>query len=359
MSSPRYRLVTGKFYARFDERSNSHQPQPDGDTIRFVPDNPLVLSDPTKFKRFGFQGPAVTEFGISIRFEGIDALETHFSVSGSSARTLHQHLGLANDARDKLLELLGFAEVKFDDANHPNVITAAKNNPAKGFALVNGVDANGRLIGFVYAGAPGDVDPELAKLEEKGRPKGEDGHPPVLGLPSPMLAFLTPDVMKKSVNWQLIDAGLVYAELYTSLPLDLMRVIADRVRQLRASLPAGTIWPLEAVNTNRELSWNKTMNGLEDLVIFPKLFRRLSQYAADISLQQNKQQFSKWLRDEKHLLDRDDRLLLPPASQYAAPPFCEFGNLHDIIEISHESDSELTFRLAHNPEDVIVLPDSV
>jgi hypothetical protein len=194
MSEPRYKLVTGKFYARFDERRASDQPQPDGDTVRFVPDNPFALISSDRFKRYGFRGPDIREFGISIRFEGIDALETHFLVKGiSPARELHQNLPLANAARDKLLELLGFTEVVFDDGN-PNVIDTVKNNPVSGFVIANGIDGNGRLLGFAYSGPTGAVDPKLEEAEKKGLPKSESG-PVILGRPNPQPIFLTSEIM--------------------------------------------------------------------------------------------------------------------------------------------------------------------
>jgi hypothetical protein len=356
MSGPRYHLVTGNFYARFEERKLNQQPEPDGDTIRFVPDNPFDLMDSKKFQRYGFRGPDVDEFGINIRFEGIDALETHYMVSGDSTADRHQNLALAQAARTMLLELLGFTNIVFGEGDQANKIVSVSNNPARGFVLANGIDGNGRLLGFVYGGPTGNVSAELAELEERGKPKSEAG-PVVLGLPTPLPFFLTPDVMKLSINWRLIDAGLAYAELYTSLPLALLRVLAARVRELRRNPVANTIWSQETLGVNAVFIWDKRIETLEDKVIFPKIFRRFAQYAVDN--QRKRQAFGKWLRDERYLLDRDDRLMLPPANLDGDPPFCEFGNLHDVLTIVEELENSLTLKLFTNPEDVIVLPDGV
>lgn len=356
MSEPRYRLVTGNFYARFDERKLSQQPEPDGDTVRFVPDNPFDLMDPANFKRYGFRDPDIDEFGINIRFEGIDALETHFQVKGESSAHYHQNLSLAQAARDRLLDLLGFRNIVYGAGQEANKIISVDNNPAPGFVLANGIDGNGRLLGFVYSGATEDYDTALKNIEEQGKPISEAG-PVKLGLPTPLPYFLKPEVMKFSINWKLVDAGLVYAELYTSLPLTLLRVVAERIRALRQTPPANTIWGQESIGKGFDFVWDKKVETLEDKVIFPKIFRRLAQYAADNK--QKHQKFASWLCDEKYRLDRDDRLLLPPTQAGGAPPYCEFGNLHDMFTIRHESNTTLTLRLAINPEDVIVLPDGV
>lgn len=356
MSEPRYRLVTGSFYARFDERKLSQQPEPDGDTIRFVPDNPFDLGDSTKFKRYGFRGPDVDEFGISIRFEGIDALETHYPVKGDSSRYRHQNLPLAQAARTMVLDMLGFKNVVYGTGQNANRITSVSNNPVRGFVLANGIDGNGRLLGFVYSGVTSNVDAELKRIEDQGKPVSEAG-PVTLGLPTPLPYFLTPEVMKLSINWKLIDAGLVYAEFYTSLPLALLRVLAARIRELRKIPPTNTIWTQESLGTNLAFVWDKQIESLEDKVVCPKIFRRLAQYAADNK--HHKQDFPKWLRDEDYRLARDDRLLLPPAQSVGDPPYCEFGNLHDVLTIQDESPTSLKLQLSVNPEDVIVLPDGV
>ncbi|MBN9273418.1 MAG: hypothetical protein J0J15_24860, partial [Mesorhizobium sp.] len=49
---------------------------------------------------------------IAVRYEGIDALETHF-------RETHQELGFANAARDENLRLLGFENVVYS-SDSPN-----------------------------------------------------------------------------------------------------------------------------------------------------------------------------------------------------------------------------------------------
>jgi hypothetical protein len=177
-----------------------------------------------------------------------------------------------------------------------------------------------------------------------------------------MAVFLDARLMEKSVNWGLIDAGLAYAELYTSMPLDLIRHMARRVRELRASPPPNCLWGQETVAVGRPFVWDKRIGSLSDSVMFPKLFRRLVEYAHYLGTitSGSRPQFMSWLREERFARDRDDRLLLPPRPGNADPPNCEFGNLHDLLELhGRETVDRIELSLRHNPEDVIVLPDNV
>lgn len=352
----RYRLIAGQFYLRFEELTQPKQPQPDGDTVRFVPDNPFPFFEPKIIRRYGTAEPDLSNFGINVRFEGIDALETHFSKGASGFR--HQNLALATAARDAMLRGLGFTGVVFD-AEYPYTVRSADQNPVPGYVIANGVEQNGRLLGFVYAGQPtGFPEYDRWKQSQQGAPRPASRP----ALPPTPLVFVDRPLLERSVNWQLIDAGLAYAELYTSMPLDLARHMARRVRQLRAEPPAGSIWSQEDLALGKSYVWDKRIASLEDLVMFPKLFRRLVDYAQALSTARSpgKIKLMDWLRDASFARERDDRLLLPPEPGNADLPSCEFGNLHDLIEVRGEdADKRVELALKHNPEDVIVLPDNV
>ena len=76
--------------------------QPDGDSIRFTPDDPAkwdLITGPNRVKR-NASGSA------QLRLDAIDALETHYG----SPRT-HQRLGLAHAAAAELLDWLSFSNV--------------------------------------------------------------------------------------------------------------------------------------------------------------------------------------------------------------------------------------------------------
>lgn len=352
----RYHLLTGQFFIRFDELPQKSQPQPDGDTVRFVPDNPFPFFNPSIIRRYGSTGPDLSNFGISVRLEGVDALETHFSKNGSPIT--HQNLALAKAARDTMLRNLGFTNIVFDP-DFDYTIKSADNNPSRGYVIANGVEQNGRLLGFGYPGEPDGI-PEYDKWKqsEQGTP-----HPASRpSLPPALPIFVDTKLMEKSVNWMLIDAGLAYAELYTSMPLDLLRHMAKRVRELRNQPPANGIWGHESVAVGQRFVWDKQIASLSESVMFPKLFRRLVEYAHYVATtkSRSKPRFMAWLREANFARDRDDRLLLPPLPGNIDPPNCEFGNLHDLIEVhGNEAAERLEISLKHNPEDVIVLPDNV
>ena len=99
--------------------------------------------------------PRFTQTGITtIRFEGIDALETHFSVEGDE---YHQEMDLALEARDALLEEAGFGRIEYFD-DKPFKVRAVENHPIRGYLLSNGLDTYGRTIAFVYTGDLNQVD---------------------------------------------------------------------------------------------------------------------------------------------------------------------------------------------------------
>ena len=142
-----YTLLKGQFVIRYPDLPRSG-PEPDGDTIKFLPDSPdIVLNLP----RISGRAPQINARGISVRLEAIDALETHFQQT-------HQELGGVNKARDQLLEHLGFRNVVYWD-DLPNKVESADADSLEGFVLSNGMDANGRMIGFVYKGVSERDDP--------------------------------------------------------------------------------------------------------------------------------------------------------------------------------------------------------
>jgi hypothetical protein len=297
---PRYTLITGEYHIFYPDIPRNG-PQPDGDTVSFRPDDPLLIEAlprqgrPPNFNRRGI---------IPIRFEGIDALETHFKQS-------HQHLELANAARDWLLAAIGFTGVKFWE-DLPNNVEAVDVNPLRGHILASGLDSNGRVLAFAYGG-----DSDI-----------EDGTP----------VFLDTERMMASLNVALLRANLVYATFYTSLPVSLLGPLREAARAARTS--GAEIWASESLNT--DLATEVTdIPALEELVMWPKLFRRLIDYfaAGNTTLAS----FDAWLRADP--IHRDDRLLLPNG---------ELGNMHDVISVDPDNNA---MRLNYNPEELVILPE--
>jgi endonuclease YncB( thermonuclease family) len=301
VTAPRYFLISGHYYILYPDLPRNG-PEPDGDTITFLPDSDDLVRD---LPRFSGRGPDRRHLGAySVRFEGIDALETHYL-------NRHQNLQLARAARDRLLELLGFGEVRFW-ADLPNKIERAEHHPVRGYLLADGIEANGRVLGLVYTGEPD------AGLEDGQR------------------VFVDEARLEASVNAALLRAGLAYAELYSTMPLALIQRMRHLVSTAREA--AVGFWPREDVTTDRPVQL-RDLSDLPDLVMFPKLYRRLVKYFGDGHV--GLAEFDTWIRADP--VHRDDSALLPTG---------ELGNLHDLYEVGPDG-----LQLQFLPETLTFQPD--
>lgn len=294
-----YTLLRGQFVIRYPDIPRQG-PEPDGDTVKFSPDTRGLVD---ALPRLSGRPADINERGVSVRLEAIDALETHFEQS-------HQELTGARAARDFLLAHLGFTGVHFYD-DLPNKVERADQDALPGYVLSNGIDANGRLIGFIYAGQP-------------TRPDGSS-------------IFVDDDVADKSINAQLLSQGLVYPAFYGTLPASLRSHLAQKSRDARTE--GSGIWPKSTADPASSATI-ANLPALEELAVWPKLFRRLVPFLAAGNT--NFDGFDAWLRADP--VDRDDRLLLLNTG--------EPGNMHDIITANGQQ-----IQLTEWPEDFIIEPD--
>lgn len=294
-----YRLIKGEFHIYYPDIPRQG-PEPDGDTLKFLPDNRSLVES---LQQPGQRPPDFNGRDmINLRFEGIDALETHFS-------GMHQDLYWAEKARNQLLKKAGFKQVKFWP-DLPQKVKSVQPHPRRGHILTRSLDTFGRVLAFVY--------PEQIS--------GADGSNVWLDVP----------LLNQSFNAKLISGGMAYPAFYTTLPVDLRDRLANLTIQAW-NLNRG-LWPSDTANFEY---WEKIPNlaTLEGLAIWPKLFRRLAKYFADLHVGLG--QFDAWLREDPR--DRDDRVLLPTG---------EIGNMHDIIEVNGN-----WIRMNQWPEDIVILPD--
>lgn len=294
-----YKLIRGDFHIFYPDIPKQG-PEPDGDTLKFKPCNADHVD---VLWRAGQPKPDFNGRGmINLRFEGLDALETHFQGG-------HQEKTFAYGSRDFLLEAAGFGEVKFWD-DRPNKVQSVEHNPIPGYVLSNGLDGHGRIVAFVFFGEPPEDDGAEFKLVE--------------------------DRVDQSFNALSLAKGQSYPLFYLSLPISLSRHLGAIGAAARAGqeglFARDQSAPGEAVTV--------TPASYQDLVIWPKLFRRLHSYFRsefdDLS------GFDTWLRADPK--DRDDRMLIP--SDYDA-------HFHNIVEVL----SPTEMRLLVDPKDVIILPD--
>lgn len=174
-----YTLLLGSFVIRYPDLPREG-PEPKGDTILFLPDTPALVEG---LPRLSGRPPDINLRGVTVRLEAIDALEAQFGQT-------HQNLIVAHAARDELLRHLGFTNVRFFD-DLPNRVEAADQDAVRGHLLSNGIDAHGRLVAWVYPGEHPGPDGAQVRLNE--------------------------DLLLKSVNVALLDAGWVYPLFHTTL----------------------------------------------------------------------------------------------------------------------------------------------
>jgi endonuclease YncB( thermonuclease family) len=201
---------------------------PDGDSIRFKarhPDNWAKLAGyPVKLNP---QGHA------QLRLEGIDTLEINFEGH-------HQSLKFANAALDFLLSQLGIRSVLWGSAH-------ARDGTAGGI-LSGKVEKHQRPVALVFPGEPNWPDGAEVSLEAA--------------------------LLKNSINYKLLKAGLAYPTYYQGLPPPLREAFTQACRDARNN--GRGLWPLDRTNLG------VVVDGLRSLterdVILPKLFRRLVRF---------------------------------------------------------------------------------
>jgi len=298
-SRPRYTVVTGEFHVFYPDLPRSG-PQPDGDTVTFKPDDPKVVEG---LKRFSGRAPKFNGRGtIPVRFEGIDALETHF-------QQMHQDVRWGKAARKNLLSELGFGHVKFWE-DLPHNVQEVQHNPTRGYLFANGIESNGRLLGLVCTETP----------------------PAANGAPFRVNA----EHLSACVNLAQVREGLAYAELYDTMPLALQKVFRSAIEEARDARRG--MWPSEDVAKNK-YARVALLEDLQKLVMWPKLFRRLGAYFA--AGYAGLGAFDDWIREDS--VDRDDSVRLPDG---------ELGNMHDIYEIDGDR-----LALNYDPWKLIIAPD--
>jgi endonuclease YncB( thermonuclease family) len=204
--------------------------QPDGDSIRFVPNSPDLLDD----LRRGWRVRRSSDGSVQLRLEGIDAPETHYG-------ELAQALGA--QARDALLELCGFREIRRDG----EVVVSATPERRPAAILTELVDPNGRPVSIML------VDEDL--------PDGD-------------YVDVSDELLARSANTALLADGSVYMTLYDSCAPPIraaFRRVAANARGRRLG-----VWGRDQT-AGFELVDQDSI-GPDGQLVLPKLFRRCSDY---------------------------------------------------------------------------------
>ena len=207
-----FTIIKGTFQPSFG--------RPDGDSLRFVPDDPAPLFRLRRRNRPPKVNPS--NGSIQLRYEAIDTME-------SSALD-----PFASDATASNLDLAG---------------TNGGSQPARGYIASTQIGPNGRPIAFVFAGDTAEAD-------------GAE-------------VFLSTKDIETSINVQQLARGHAYPLFYDTLFDDL------RIRCTEVSLAAKAaglgVWAADRTTSGAE--WTGTPDTLPP--IFPKLWRRIDDYVRD------------------------------------------------------------------------------
>lgn len=211
---------------------------PDGDSVRFYPDDPHAFADAGLNARVNSRG------GAQLRLDGIDALETHYRPP-SSHRMWRQPDLLGDEASSSLLSHLGFTTVV---RAADGVVTGSTPEETPGYVLTRFADKYGRVVSFAFRGS------RRARVDNQ--------------------VWLDVTALKSSANYELVAEGLAYPTFYSRLYPDLREAMANAAVAARSA--GEGVWAGDATVSGFTL---RSRTQLEtETVILPKLFRRLAEY---------------------------------------------------------------------------------
>lgn len=228
MASPFYQVIQGEFVIIGKE--------PDGDSVRFIANNPKLYRT---LKRSFRIKPSTQDGSVQLRFEGIDAPELHY---GSAVQPL------GKEARDQLLDWMGFKNIQFT-GTAGNRVTASDPERIPGAILSTAAEANGRPVSYVVLDDKQLKDGRWVEVDDA--------------------------LLKKTLNFRLLEAGLAYYTVYTSAPLshrEFLREVASQARGKKLG-----VWG-EDRTSEFVLNDQDSISPPDGQLILPKLFRRCTDY---------------------------------------------------------------------------------
>jgi endonuclease YncB( thermonuclease family) len=246
---PQYKIVAGTFHVKGF--------QPDGDSIRFQ------ANKPENWDFFQWETEALkASKKKQLRVESIDALETHYE-------GYHQPRPFAIAALESLLELLNIKSVTYS-LSVTQIVDA--DDGKAGFIASATTDNFGRPVSYIF--------PKNAKLND-----GEVMDSSTLPI-------------EDSINFQLAREGLVYPTFYTTTD----RVFAEKIRAVvaRARKTKRGIWSIDKTPDFTLLDIRALQ---EDILLMPKLFRRLVGFFDNYSDFGKLEEYMKKQRDNLVLWD--------------------------------------------------------
>jgi len=208
---------------------------PDGDSIRFLPDQPQLLGALLNAERMSGR----TNGSVQLRLEGIDAPELHY-------RGQRQPRALA--ARRTLLRYLGFRRVE----SVADIVCVCSPLMSKGAIVARRADTNGRVIAYV-----------LPDQYVRAIPEGP--------------CTLHPRHLAWTANAEMLRSGDAYPMLYSTMPASERAVFRQLAREARAARRG--LW---AFDHTRSFALHAAAAS-QGALVFPKLFRRCVAYLRSVA----------------------------------------------------------------------------
>jgi endonuclease YncB( thermonuclease family) len=214
--------------------------QPDGDSMRFVADDPSLFATLQR----GYKIRRSTRDGsVQLRLEGIDAPELHY---GSAAQPD------GDTARDWLLGQVGFTDPVYKTGS--TTVTSASPDSVAAVIYTKASDPNGRPISYLQVG---------------GTHLPKDG----------AWTHVTTTVLDRTVNAHALKTGIAYPTFYSSTPaphVTHLRSLAATARDDKAG-----VWAVDQTALFQLVDQDSI--GPQGQLILPKLFRRATDYLKDVA----------------------------------------------------------------------------
>jgi hypothetical protein len=226
MKTPFYQAIHGNFVIQ--------DKQPDGDSVRFIADDPELYSYLHRSERISLS----SDNSVQLRFQSIDAPELHY---GRDAQPMGE------ESRDGLLKMMGFKKIQYEG----NKVVSAKPATVPGWILSNAVERNGRPVSYTLL--EGDVE----------------------GVEDGTAIHLSQELIQSTLNYKALSKGLAYLNLYSSVPLVHRRSLRTVAATARAEELG--VWAIDRT-PSFPLPDLASVSAPDGALIYPKLFRRCVDY---------------------------------------------------------------------------------
>ncbi|MDB5120274.1 MAG: hypothetical protein JWN56_1492 [Sphingobacteriales bacterium] len=232
--------------------------QPDGDSVAVIADN---IADFKGVYRSFLLKPSSVNGSVQLRFEGIDTPELHYGAA-------LQPFG--KEARDYLLfTILGFTQIDYKPSSDPAKpdTTVISSNPATLDVIIatSALETHGRPISYIFNASEPLITTDWGPISET--------------------------LLRKSINYKMLESGFAYLLAYTSMPLAHFKIFKEVANAAR--LNKSGVWKDDSTRDFR-LTDVHAIEGENAQLIYPKLFRRCIDF-----FKSGEEELKDWLRKKE------------------------------------------------------------